>query len=162
MSFREQIKVEEGLTIYIRDRRTKKIIRKIEVKKPWSRLSWWEKLLIKLGLKKYPGTFYSIGLEQVARCFGNVSGYPVNQVGAKYVDGGGGTVWASSENSYDSGTHELVIKNENNPFPGGHRYEQIFTRNSAQSNYNYITAIVDLQGNSSVEWWAEVRFKFTQ
>lgn len=162
MSFREHIRVEEGLTIYIRDRRTKKIIKKIEVKKPWSKLSWWEKFLIRLGLKRYPGTILDAGFEQICRCWGNISGYPINQIGAHYTDSGGGVVWKTSENSYEATTKELVVKNESNPFPGGHQYNEVYVRNSAKSEYNYIYVSVNLLGNSDVEWWAEIRFKFTQ
>jgi hypothetical protein len=159
MGFKESIKIEESLVIKIKDRKTDEIT-EIWIKKPWSKLSLWEKLLIRLGLKKYPGSILAEGLDQMAKCYGDITGkLPVNQIGAN--GSVSGWIWKASTNTFEA-TGKLKIDNENSPWSGGENFTQLSCKNSASaSQHNSISININLSNASDVDWWAEITFTFS-
>lgn len=156
MPLKEKIKIEESLVIHIKDKDGNVTVK--IVKPFWSDLKWWEKILVRLGIKKYPGTLQSFGLEHAARLYGNV-GSPlyINQIGAYF----GSWTWKTSNNSYEA-TGILVVDNEGDEWTSGTNWTKVGCRNSGSgSTHNEITVEVDLSGASGITWWAEIKFKFT-
>jgi len=157
MAFKEKIAIEEGLTIYIKDTKTGKVTKKV-IKPLWSELPLWKKILIKVGLLKYPGTLQNFGLEHAARLFGNV-GTPlsINQIGAWT----GSWDWKTSNNAYEA-TGKLVVDNDGDAWATGSAYTKVGCRNSGDASaFNEITIEVDLSGSPTITWWAEITFTFT-
>lgn len=155
---REEIKIQESLTIYIKDADGKVTMRII--KPLWSDLKWWEKLLVYLRIKKYPGTLQAFGLQHAARLYGNVgSPLAINQIGA-YASAA--WTWKSATLAYEA-TGILVVDNEANPWATGSAWTKVGCRNSTAgaSTHNEIDAAVDLSGSPSITWWAEIKFIFT-
>lgn len=154
---KEKISIQESLVICIRDS-DGNITRKV-IKPFWSDLSLWEKILVRLGIRKYPGTLQSFGLEHAARLYGNV-GTPlsINQIGA-YT--GAAWTWKTSNNTYEA-TGILVVDNDGDEWTSGSDWTKVGCRNSGNgSTFNEITVGVDLSGASGITWWAEIKFKFT-
>lgn len=154
---KEKITIQESLTIYIKDANGK--VTKRIIKPLWSDLKWWEKILIYLRIKKYPGTLQSFGLENAARLYGNV-GSPlyINRIGAYRS---GAYSWKIPTLTYEA-TGILVVDNKGDPFPTGYNYEKVGCRNAGDVNvFNEIVATVDLSGSPTITWWAEIKFVFT-
>ena len=157
MPFKENVTIEEGLTIYIKDTKTGKITKKV-IKPLWSELPLWKKLLYKVGILKYPGTVLNYGLEMAARLYGNVgTAYYIDRIGAY----SGSYIWKTSTNTYAS-FGKLIVDNENDPWATGSDYTKVGCKSDSNPQFfNEITIGVDLSGSPDITWWAEITFTFT-
>jgi len=156
MKLKESLNIEEGLTAYIRNKETGEV-RKLILKKPYSKYTLWEKFLKWIGRDPYPGTMTSWGLEQVAKRYANVSG-------AEYIDqvaAYDGSTWYKKTVTPTVSNATITIKNDTDPFSGGTLYTQVGLFNSSGSSaHNTVAVSIDLTDSSTIEWWVQFELTF--
>lgn len=160
MPFKEKIKIEERLTIYIRNKDTGEVTT-IEVKRPDSKKTIWDKILERIGIKAKIGSVTNVGFWQIGREIGGIgTSRPINQMGAYYDTT---WLWKTSNNQIIEGGPKstLVIDNEANPWTEAYNFNHVGCQcSTGPIIYNTIPVTVN-NGAGILEWWAEIQFVFT-
>lgn len=160
MAFRENIKIEERLTIHVKDISSGKVT-SIDLKVPDGEKSLFQKFMEKVGFRKPLGTVSDYGKEMAAKLYGAVAtGTAINQIGASIS--GGAWVWKSATPTYTAvGT--LVVQNSVDPWTAQENYVKIGCRNSGGGTdyHNEIAIVVNCSGGDTLTWWAEIQFDFS-
>jgi len=158
--YKEKVKIEDALVIYIRDKKTGKVTKKW-IKKLWKDMTLWEKILHILHIKRQPGTVTSTGLNNIAKAYGNTSPRYPDKLSAHSTSG-----WThvSMDSTYPVVVgNTLTLRNLENPFPGGSAYDAVGWTNTSDGDsvHGSISVDVDLSSQSNLDFWVEIEIVFS-